>query len=723
MADIIKEQAWAETLEQKQSYEDLIKQLSELEKQIWWDWIIWDWDSILDEHYEKDLKTVIEDWNLLSDKILMLKSILEIFNKNKERKKYDNANFKRIKEETIKKDKIENVLLDKFPWKKEEINSFMNARDDMKNVLHDNEWLINFDLNQSLLWIIERWTDINESTEIINNAINSYRADEIKKIVSQFKLTPDIINNIINSNKLIKWEFSIFSNETMKNWSFFFNNSTWKETSYLKELLDEIKKHVLLNNLNKNKISKKRNFSEIIKDETDSYTMWLEFKANLEKEVNPNSKETKDSYFKSLNEFLVNNHKTRSIFLSKTEVENAKNIDSAMWLKRWLWECEHTKELLWKLRVKEMESKADKMLDKAKDLYNEEWLKQLKLRIIEKVKADWKECVLDYIKFFTEFDKEAIQNKWINEEKHPKDKEWKIRNLENKEVWEMLEWILKAEVDELASKLIVILSKHNLQSYKFDWKDEDIIRKELLEKWLNNEEIDEIIILLNKSNKIKKQIVVMTKFNSLSSENQTKFLSDFENAKKEWKEPSEAIKILDTYVQKNSEEAKQNILKSYPEAIVNLSSNWWAEIKVWKTEIDLNFKEFQEIWNNPEKIKKLVEFKESLDDLWLWFLWKDRTVLFQNIKNKKGENSINMLDDDLIWEQEFKNILDYVAYKIDIPRKENLQELKNDFLKIKNERLFNKIDYSKFGNDKVFLEIFKNKWLFEKNTETLRREI
>jgi hypothetical protein len=36
-----------------------------------------------------------------------------------------------------------------------------------------------------------------------------------------------------------------------------------------------------------------------------------------------------------------------------------------------------------------------------------------------------------------------------------------------------------------------------------------------------------------KINKTNSQVVVMTKFNSLSSENQTKFLSDFENAKKE----------------------------------------------------------------------------------------------------------------------------------------------------------------------------------------------
>lgn len=724
MADIIKEQTWSETLEQKQSYEDLMKQLSELEKQIWGDWIIWNWDSVLDEEYKENLEYVIEDWDKLLDKIEMLKSMLELFTKNIDVRKIENNLYSLYGKK----------ILWKFHWKEKEIGNYINSISKLEDNIRDS--IANDSFNKIMLW----WS-INDVIIYVEESRTNYKISKIKKIIKEFNLSDEEVNNEVSNLYNIIWsdDFPKYSKANVDNGSFFKNKYTIEK----EEVLDEIFKSLYWKAQSKfdentiNIINKKRNFAEIIKKDIDPLRMWLELQCNLDielKEINQNNltkddvnkiRETKDNYFVALTKYLKEDDRARSIFLEKAEINNPSDNDIWFkdWLKIWLWDCDHLKNLLWEIRVVEMWRKVDKMIEKAKSLYNDEGLIQLKAKIIEKVKTDWKECVLDYVKFFVDFDKEAIEKWWANKLRKVDEKTNKIIPLNEKQVWIDLLEILRSDVDEYRNKLLNLLLKYNLESLDLKWKTDEDITKILKNKWVINKDINEILDLNSKINKTNSQVVVMTKFNSLSSENQTKFLSDFENAKKEWKEPSEAIKILDTYVQKNSEEVKQNILKSYPDAIISPSSNWWAEIKLWNTIIDLNSKELNIIWWNKEKLEKFIDFKKSLDDLGLWFLWKDREVLFQNIKNQKWENSINMLDDNVIWDQEFKNILDYIADKIDIPKKENLDEFKQDFLKIKSERLFNKIDYSKFDNDRVFSEIFRDKLLFEKNTETLRREI
>lgn len=710
MADIIKEETWSESLEQKQSYEDLMKQLSELEKQIWWDWIIWNWDSVLDKQYENDLKTVIKYWNLLSDKVLMLKSILEVFSKDK----------KEPKRTTIKK-----LLLKENPNQESEIDDYL--------------WEIPEVIEEPILDDIINKIKLRYPFNALKNilkedsykSINDFHTSKIKKIIREFDLSDAEVNEIIQS-RYIK---GILLNDNFPKYSKVNENSNFFSNEYVKEdvsILRDIGASLLRNSnskLDENIVNTPRNFSKIIRKGVDPLRMWSELSSNLRKERDANNKDDrkqiKDDYFADLTKYLKENDVARSIFLEKAEINNPadKDIGFKDGLKIWLWHCDYLSELLWELRIKEMKRKIDKMLDKAKSLYNEEWLKQLELKIIDKVKKDWKDCVIDYVKFLVDFDKEAIEKWWTNKLRNTDEKTHKVIPLNEKQVWANLLEILKSEVDENRSELTELLLKYNLSNLDLSGKTDEETTKILKDKWVIDEDINKVLSLNFKNTKNSKQIIVLEKFNSLSSENQSKFLNNFEELKKEWKDPSEAIQMLDTYVQKNNEEIKQSILKSYPDAIVNSSSNWWAEIKVWNTIIDLSSKELNIIWWNKEKLEKFIEFKSSLDDLGLWFLWKDREILFQNIKNKKWENSINMLDNNVVWEQEFKNILDYISLKLNIPRKENLEEFKQDFLKIKNDRNFNNKDYSWIDENEIFIKIFRENWLLVEWTNYIKKEL
>lgn len=658
---------WNENIEEKQSYEDLMKQLSELEKQIWWDWIIWNWDSVLDKQYENDLKTVIKDWNLLSDKVLILKSILEVFSKDK----------KEPKRTTIKK-----LLLKENPNQESEIDDYLWEIPEVieEPILDDiiNKIKLRYPFNALK----------NTLKEDSYKSINDFHTSKIKKIIREFDLSDAEVNEIIQSRYikgiLLKDNFPKYSSKVNENSNFFSNEYVKEDVSILRDIGASLLRNSN-SKLDKNIVDTHRNFSKIIRKGIDPFRMWSELNSNLRKEQDTNNtddnKQIQADYFADLTKYLKENDVARSIFLEKAEINNPadKDIGFKDGLKIWLWFCDYLSELLWELRIKEMKRKIDKMLDKAKPLYNEEWLKQLELKIIEKVKKDWKDCVIDYVKFLVDFDKEAIEKWWTNKLRKTDEKTHKVIPLNEKQVWANLLEILKSEVDENRSELTELLLKYNLSNLDLSGKTDEETTKILKDKWVIDEDINKVLSLNFKNTKNSKQIIVLEKFNSLSSENQSKFLNNFEELKKEWKDPSEAIQMLDTYVQKNNEEIKQSILKSYPDAIVNSSSNWWAEIKVWNTIMDLSSKELNIIWWNKEKLEKFIEFKSSLDDLGLWFLWKDREILFQNIKNKKWENSINMLDNNVVWEQEFKNILDYIAWKLNIPKKENLDDFKNEF--------------------------------------------
>lgn len=193
---------------------------------------------------------------------------------------------------------------------------------------------------------------------------------------------------------------------------------------------------------------------------------------------------------------------------------------------------------------------------------------------------------------------------------------------------------------------------------------------------------------------------------------------DFANWKINETELKEEVKKLD-----EKEAEKEKITPINTQIWFSIWENWQNYfIKSWEEKVDLSYTEYNQIWNSPEKIKAVFEFKKEMDDLWLWFLWKDREILFQNIKNIKWENSINIYDWN-ISEFEFNNILEYIWNSIWLEKKSNLKDYKESFEKIISDRMFKWKDYTKFDKNIIFIEIFKDKWLFTENTINLKKDI
>lgn len=209
------------------------------------------------------------------------------------------------------------------------------------------------------------------------------------------------------------------------------------------------------------------------------------------------------------------------------------------------------------------------------------------------------------------------------------------------------------------------------------WKDTFKLENSLLDK--KNELLNlsaEIIINEHTTNKdidkiTKWEITIENHVEELKNNNEKlkETLTVLENKK----EKNNIVKkVLEEINQIENIDSKVNKNQNYD--IVNIpEQNWdnttifinWKEITWINSEEYNSFIEKDKDWNltikNPEILKNLVDFKEKMEILNLWFVWKFRSQLIQVFKNSPWFRWQEMnITDDFINKKELNNLLNFI---------------------------------------------------------------
>ena len=161
-----------------------------------------------------------------------------------------------------------------------------------------------------------------------------------------------------------------------------------------------------------------------------------------------------------------------------------------------------------------------------------------------------------------------------------------------------------------------------------------------------------------------------------------------EERRKLFKEVEDAKQ--DNLDKKNIDKINQENLKTNQEAFANVTLTKDESGKI----ISYNYKnqrlDLKELWekeisdleNNPEKVKKLIDFKLFLEETGLWFLWQHREKLA--IKMRKKWYVFDYMDENWIWDnekdtQEQLNLLNFIWEKLGFEKTDNISDLKEIF--------------------------------------------
>lgn len=172
-----------------------------------------------------------------------------------------------------------------------------------------------------------------------------------------------------------------------------------------------------------------------------------------------------------------------------------------------------------------------------------------------------------------------------------------------------------------------------------DTKDiEKIIEK--LDQWYNREEILNYLVENSENwEKFKEAIL--------------EYKSDI-TAIEDWTYQQKLIKI-------NNIDKKTNQNDLYPKYLIN--NNWdWSFINLKWTEekIEITEEEAELVENNPEGLKNLIDMKEKLDELNLWFMWTFREQLISLSEEILWTNWIDKWDKNFIDINELNKLLNMV---------------------------------------------------------------
>lgn len=733
---------------------NLKTQLADLEIKLYWnkvDWKLWTGDSEIDNEYLKNYQEInyideSQKFEDLENKIKFLKDLLEKFSKQKWLEWIDLSDKKY--------DKVKNKII--WYWNKE------NFYDLVSNMKNDNSW--RYEIFEELIkqwnaWdaylVLFLWPYKDDWEAWLNwiKKINSWLNDKEseKKDYLLFTIPKDKLINIWKENDIenIKKEMKELSDSDFSMYNTIYYNSS-----------DDFKSQYLSNFkwLSQEQNNRMGWFKSYISEHIVRYFH------NEKKDIFNN----KEDFTNLLNDLLkwwslINNIKTKVFWIQwYMDGDTVYNVENFIDLAYLLWKTlkVDTKGLYEKFKAEKEES-INNLKEENLNIFDSKTIKDIKF-ILKEWYKEWEVCwssdkkdnTMSKIQIILKLDKvkEYLNNQKIQEDKKSK----AIMNL-------LFDSINQAKIETIDTINSVLYKKENEKLKDSLWKyiikhwdtkkdifDTDRVIRELDDEFYNQENDKDLKNKKTKSqllesklkaiwldklskedySKIKEQFSTLLnlekdkeKLEQIKS-NPERFqnFSDFVNWKIDINEYEKISKEIDIKDKSNQETLKSDLQKNNPNTIISDLANWWAQIKVWNTEFDLDSKELSIIWNDSEKLSKFVDFKSNLDEMWLWFVWKDRNILFQNIKNKKWENSIDMLDNNVIWEQEFKNLLDYLADEIKLPKKENLEEFKQDFLKIKNDRNFNDKDYSWIDENKIFLEIFRENWLLVEWTNSIKKE-
>ncbi len=321
------------------------------------------------------------------------------------------------------------------------------------------------------------------------------------------------------------------------------------------------------------------------------------------------------------------------------------------------------------------------------------------------------------------FEKKEKKTVWKKDKlKDWNDVNWR-RNILPKAKWKLKNIEKEISNTDKKSKKYQMLLKEKRKLENIITKANSIIKEHNASKKLNEalwKKDDSIIYKIDKeSENISKQTLTENK-------NRAKEPSDKsdkqEKANKPWNNRSEKKEKSKW----NDENISYKAIKDDSGKVMQY--NW----KIWEKRIsisisELKWDEIQEleelkVSNHKEyknRVRKLIAFKSFLEDAWLDFMWEYRA----NLKQKLSQSD-NFFDyKDWLSTKEELEILNFVSHKIWLNKKESLIDFKNEFEDIKNKRLFNWKNYSSYDNDKVFMQIFKDKWLFTEWTNNIKESV
>lgn len=759
---------WFESqiLEEEKNITNLKNQLSDLEKKLYWDkvdWKIWTWDSEIDNEYlkkyqEKYISNDLEKLNDLSKKIEFLKSLLDKFSKEQNwldwldlsDKKYDKlkdkiiwywnkenlydlvSNIKKTNdgryekfEELITAGNISDAYLILFSdwlwnnWKEwiKWINKINNLNEKKKE-----EWF--FSLDSKVL--IEIWKENDEEKikkyliDLSNkdffqyNNIVFFASDEFKW--KYFKKYENISNSFSRYLDWFKWNIA---DNILKN----FHNSKiniFENFNDFKSLYDQILKADNINDFIKTKVFWISNYmsSEILFNVENFITMmewiyWNLFKewkneiANIQKLrewYNAENAKVIDHMksIESLDENTMNqiknilktgNSKNLTEMACKVQDKNnekSNSIDFNSKIKKIL-ELDWVKELLknesWNKKAEKLinllfnsvESTKNEVIDWINNVLNKDKNKELK----DKIKLDWyivihwdtKKEIFDTDRVIREvnddFYKEELKSKeqWIN----PKTK-LQVLDEKLKAIW--LDKLSKEDFNSIRNQFKILL----------DLEDDKETLKELDKKIKENPDLARVLI-------------------SWTDEERRKLFKEVEDAKQ------------DNLDKKNIDKTNQENLKINQEAFENVTL---TKDESWKI-ISYNYKnqrlDLKELWekeisdleNNPEKVKKLIDFKLFLEETGLWFLWQHRENLAMKMNNKWY--AFNYMDANWIWDnwkdaQEQVNLLNFIWWQLWFEHSDKIEIIRKSFIENKNKTKF-EINWKEYTSSWIW-NVFEN---------------
>jgi hypothetical protein len=176
--------------------------------------------------------------------------------------------------------------------------------------------------------------------------------------------------------------------------------------------------------------------------------------------------------------------------------------------------------------------------------------------------------------------------------------------------------------------------------------------------------------------------------------------------------------ISNDTIQENSYYETKSLKYPNWKELIYIETPDWYNIDNWKQSnerIDITKEEFESIKNNPENLKNLLNFKDTLTKLNIDFIWNNRFEFIKKLNNIDPTLNIKIDKENYINNTELKKILNWI---ITLSWNEKSTNNDIDSIKEKLRKISNSwLDDSKNDNIGTPIEkIFIKKWIIDKNS-------
>lgn len=353
--------------------------------------------------------------------------------------------------------------------------------------------------------------------------------------------------------------------------------------------------------------------------------------------------------FQNFFENHIKNWDTFTDYITDTNNTNAlsfylNNLDK-IWDLLWICPSPH---FVNKIKEKYLSSKKEQILTLAIGIYwSEEVWNSLINRIEEYETNRWSNfCNLTLREVILKFD----QENW--------------NKLSREDIQKLIDWTLetqKVEVEVEAFELQEAIMEQSPTTNSFaivETLNDNETRVYLSDQWINEELVEQYIGNRNKQRTLNKLIENNNIIKSLSSEEYEEMTSKI-LAWEDWHKVMSDIK--EKYYREKGVEASNILLEEWNVSQIIENNNWTYYFETINGEIinDLTKNELINLWENPEALNNLINTKNKLEELNLWFIWENRESFFKAMNIVKWWAEINNLDSDNINSWELLNILNF----------------------------------------------------------------